>query len=63
MVDNSDKRRMQMKDCILKCCKQIIDDVDIIVTINNIRNINIEFDAPQDDQIVGVKYLYEVDVE
>ncbi|MBQ3502346.1 MAG: hypothetical protein IJA72_01615 [Clostridia bacterium] len=63
MVDNSFNRRMQMKACILKCCKQIIDDVDSIVMINNIRNINIEFDAPQDGQIVGVKYWYEVDAE
>ena len=63
MVNNSFDRRMQMKNCILKCCKQIVDDVDSIVMINNIRNINIEFDAPQDGQIVGVKYWYEVDAE
>ena len=63
MVDNSDKRRMQMKECILKCCKQIVEDVDNIIMINNIRNINIEFDAPQDGQFVGVKYWYEVDAE
>lgn len=63
MVDNSDKRRMQMKYCILKCCEQIVNDVDNIIMINNIRNINIEFDAPQDGQFIGVKYWYEVDAE
>lgn len=53
-------KQQKMKETILECCRVIIDGVDEIVSVKNVHNINIEFDAMQEGQIPGIKYWYDV---
>ena len=53
-------KQQKMKETILECCKVIVDGVDEIVSVKNVYNINIKFDAMQDGQIPCITYCYDI---